>query len=675
MVYYYMGKASRKKTKGTPSIRVDENRKPVSKVTLSFLIIFILLLSFAVYFNSLSNGFVYDDMIQVLKNRWITDVKYIPQIFSKNVWSFLGEFKLTNYYRPVMHLIYMLDYHIFGFNPWGFHLVNILFHAGVSVLVFVILLRLLGESTSLPSISYTIPPLIAAILFATHPIHTEAVTWVAGLPDVSFTFFYLLSFYLYVKSTSSNIPFNITYLLSVASFFLAALCKEPALTLPFILIGYDYAMRKEKVYSTAFLKKYIPYFVIAGVYLIMRFHALGDFAPRRVHAELTNFEYIINIFPLFTQYLEKLVLPINLNAFYVFHPISSLSEANGILSFIIAVAFVVFIYIALRRNKMVFLGLLFIIVPLLPVLYIPGLGENTFTERYLYLPSFGFVILGASLLGWLRVHNRSKAFISITLISLVLIGLYSTLTINRNKIWKDEYELFSDTVRKSPDGWIPHLSLGVVFYDKGQIDEALEQFQIALKLNPNFAKTHNNLGNAYSKKGRIDEAIEQYQIALKLNPDYDSSYNNLGIAFFKKGEIDKAIEQYMIALKLNPNYAQAYNNLGNAFLQRKQIDEAIEQYQIALKLNPDYDSAYNDMGVAFFKKGLIDKAIEQYQIALKLNPNYAQAYNNLGNAFLQKGQIEKAIKQLEIAVKLNPTNLVFRRSLDRAYEQKNLTDN
>src|SRR3989338_11160465 len=176
-------------------------------------IVIILITSIGVYLNTLPNGFVYDDEFQVLKNPWIKDVRYIPEIFLSDVWAFEGK-GLSNYYRPLMHMIYMIDYYIFGLKPWGFHLTNIIFHAGVSVLVFIIASILINQSHDLNPKSQILksksniqdskskilsPAFIAALLFAAHPIHTEAVTWVAGIPELSFTLFYLLSFYLYIN--------------------------------------------------------------------------------------------------------------------------------------------------------------------------------------------------------------------------------------------------------------------------------------------------------------------------------------------------------------------------------------------------------------------------------------------------------------------------------------------
>jgi hypothetical protein len=298
------------------------------------LISVILFFSFTVYFNSLFNGFVFDDESQVVNNRWITDLKYIPDIFSHSAWGFLSGLGKINYYRPMMSLVYMINYHIFGLKPWGFHLVNILFHAGVSVLVFFLVLRLI-DKVRVPAPHSYLPPFVAGLLFAVDPIHTEAVTWVAGLPDVSFAFFYLLSFYLFIRATSSNFQFNVAYILSIVSFFIASLCKEPALTLPIILVSYDYAFARERPNFTVYLKKYIPYLIVAAVYFSLRFQALGGFAPAKRGGELSVYQFFINIFPLFVQYLKKLIFPADLNALYVFHPIASLFEMKGIVSLII----------------------------------------------------------------------------------------------------------------------------------------------------------------------------------------------------------------------------------------------------------------------------------------------------------------------------------------------------
>ncbi len=616
----------------------------------------LLIISIGVYLNTLPNEFVYDDEEQVLRNLWIKDAKHIPEIFLSNAWASEGKELRSNYYRPIMNIIYMIDYQIFGFRPWGFHLTNIFFHGGVSVLLFLMLSLLINQSQDLnfksqipnsksktqnPKYQILSAPFIAAFLFAAHPIHTEAVTWVGGIPELSFTLFYLLSFYLYIypvrdKSLNRikvNGKWGKRIVLSAIFFFLATLCKEPALTLPLLLLVYDYSFGKDTLLPLSsktlyqLLKRYFPYLIVSIIYFILRTYALGGFAPlAKRHAQLSNYEYFINVFPLFTQYLEKLILPINMSAFYVFHPISSIFQLKGIITLILTLGFVFLVYI-FRRRKVVFLSLLWIVIPLLPVLYIPALGESTFSDRYLYLPSIGFVILISTAMERiysLKILERSANYVIISIL-IILTGLYSVGTIKRNYIWRDAYSLWTDTVEKSPDSPPAHNNLGIVYSKQGRFDEAIKEYITAIKLNPDSPEPHNDLGNIYSKLDRFDEAVKEYTIALKLKPNHAEAHNNIGNAYAIQGKLDEAIKEYLIVLKLTPEDAETHNNLANAYSEMRELNKAIEHYQIALRLIPDYPDAHYNLGLVYLEKGLSQKADEEFKTALKLRPDFTPA--------------------------------------------------
>lgn len=639
--------------------------------TKSLLIVIILLVAIGVYSNAIFNDFVYDDTPQVLENIWIRDFTYLPDIFTNSVWSFQDKNIISNYYRPLMHTIYLINYQIFGLSPWGFHLVNVLFHAGVCVLVFLISSQLLGKSGFTETSANILPSFIASILFAVHPIHTEAVTWVAGLPELTFTLFILLSFYYYIRSSDYS---KADHLLSMTFFFLATLCKETALTLPIILICYDYAFAKPNSSFSSRIKNYVPYFLISAVYFLLRVQALGGIAPIKRHAELSVYQYAINVFPLFCEYLEKLVLPIKLNVFHVFHPIESIYETKGVVSLFITTLFILVTFIALKKDKTAFFSFTLIVVPLLPVLYIPGVGENTFAERYLYLPSVGLVILVALAVGYLRREHILRKTVTTSLLAVTLSSFFFVVTISRNSVWKNEYSLFTDTVKKSPDGALPNGYLGKALLDRGKIDEAIEQLQIAIKLDSGFIDAYVWLGNAYNIKKMFDEAATCYQAVLQMQPDNALAYYNLGIVYTGKGWIDKAIEYYLIALKLKPDYAEAHHNLGTAYKVKGWIDKAIEHYQSALRLRPDYAEVYNNIGNTYQSKGWIDKAIEHYNSALRLKSNYAEAHNNLGNAYQIKGEFDKAIEHYNEASRLKPDFAQAHFNLGCIYLKKGLFD-
>jgi tetratricopeptide (TPR) repeat protein len=598
-------------------------------------ILIILFVSFFVYFNALFGDFVYDDIMQIVGNRWILDVRNIPTIFSKDVWAFNPGTAgmVSNYYRPLMYVTFVLNYQLFGLRPWGFHLINILFHCGASVLVFLIIRRLLNEQRDSGSSSYFSPAFMAAILFASHPIHTEAVTWISGLPDVAFTFFYLLAFYLYVRSEA---VLSGNYLFSIGCFAVAALFKEPALTLPVVLLAYDYVCGKKRASFSDYVKRYTPYFLIGVGYLALRIHALGEFAPMKRHVRLSAYQYVINVFPLFIQYLAKLLLPLDLNAFYVFHPITSLFGLKAALSLMATVVFVVLFPVMLKKNRVVFLGLVFMTMPLLPVLYIPGIvGENTFADRYLYLPSVGYVLLLAIFLSWAE-KKLPTAVKSITIMFLVIGGLYAVGTVSRNNIWKDNLALWSDTVRKSPDSAIVHNNLAFAYGSRGQRDRAIGEYQTAVRLKPDYVEGHFNLAAVYASEGQWDRAIAEYQKAIQLNPAFIAAHYNLGIIYASEGQWDRAIAEYQTTLRLDPDHSDAHNNLGVAYASEGQWDRAIAEYETALRLNPDVADTHCNLGIAYASQGRWDKAIAEYETALRLNPAFYEARRRLNDIILRQ---------------------------------------
>lgn len=560
-------------------------------------ILIIAIVSFAVYANALGNGFIYDDHSQILKNHLIRDIRNVPEIFRRSAWTFEGAPPTSNYYRPMLNLFYMAVYYFFGFKAWGYHLLNILFHAGNSVLVFLVASRLLGTSehkvkakvqektcplsASLLTSTFLSPPLVAGLLFATHPVHTEAVTWIGGLPDVSFAFFYLLSFYLYLHFGEN---YGWQYLFSVISFLLSTLCKEPALTLPAILIAYDYAFRKTKVWSLDNLKRYAPYVLVTCGYFIVRFSVLGGFAPLKRLGKLGAFEYIINIFPVFSRYLYKLLFPMHLNFWPVYDPVTSLFSADGMISLSVTAVFIGCIITALKRNNVVFLCLLLIAAPLAPALYLKGVIGKLFAERYLYLPSFGFVMLIALLFS--RVKEQKRAATSmLAIIITLLISVYSLGTIARNSVWKDDYTLFEDTVRKSPNSVVPRLEYGNALLSRDRFDEAIEQYREAIKMEPMLYVIYHHLGLAFAGKNEPYQAIQQLKIALALNPDSPRIHTDLGRTYLRAGFRSEAIQELLIAVKLEPTAAH-HNLLGIAYVQTGEIDKAVEEFRTANFLDP-----------------------------------------------------------------------------------------
>jgi tetratricopeptide (TPR) repeat protein len=550
------------------------------------------LLAIVLYLNTLGNGFVYDDIPQVVQNPWIRGFHNLRAIFTSGAWGFGGE--STNYYRPLMHIFYMLLYVLFGLNPLGFHVFNICVHAGVSLLVFSLASALLRDDRSLLSPPVLSASVTAGLLFAAHPIHTEAVSWISGIPDLSFTFFSLCSLLLYMRLPAERIPsLDSSYLLSLLLFFLATLCKETALVFLFVFIAYDHLIREDCRASWRRVTGYLPFLAVAAVYFLLRVHALGGLAPQKRHTELTTYQYLVSALPLLRDYVLKLILPLNLRVFYSFHPASSVLQAPVLSALMFTLVLLGLLFRIHKANKRAFFLFFLMLIPLLPVIYIPALGENPFAERYLYLPSVGFVLLFSLAVQYAH-RERPKSSLIITISVCIVIALYSSGVVARNPVWKNDRTLWEDAVIKSPDAAIAHYNLGLILYNEGDLDGAIQQYQAALRLQPS-PKVYNDLAVAYNDIGLSDKAIELLQIAVQMSPDFAAAHNNLGVAYISKRLYRKAIEHLKIAAALNPSFSGTYSNLGLSYEGLGMRDDAIRNYERALRLDANNATARTNL--------------------------------------------------------------------------------
>ena len=268
----------------------------------------------------------------------------------------------------------------------------------------------------------------------------------------------------------------------------------------------------------------------------------------------------------------------------MFHPIASLAEPRGALAVAATVLFAAAVGLAAKRNPFVFVALCLVAVPLLPTLYIPGMGENPFAERYLYLPSVGFALLAA--FGLIRIAALAPAGRAVAaVVCLAVAALYTAGTVARNPVWKNDYTFWADAAAKSPDGPVPHYNLGTVLAARGKLDEAIEQYRIAIGLKP-AAVAFKSLGAAYDAKGERGKAVEAYLGALRLEPDDVSTYLELGALYGETGARDKAIESFEAAVRLQPGNANAHYDLGIAYKEQGLVGKAVEQFEAAVRLNP-----------------------------------------------------------------------------------------
>lgn len=581
----------------------------------------LVVVTLAVYLNTLANDFVYDDNFHILNNPWITDLNYLIRPFYSSVWEFHETISegMNNYYRPVMHLIFTLEYHVFGFEPWGWHLFNVLFHAMNSVLVFIIIKGLLEGERGLDGgeerkkVSATTIAFMAALLFAVHPVSTEVVAWVSAMTELSFALFYLLAFHLYMRHRATGRKVYLA--LSVASFFLSTLCKETSVTLPVLLVCYD-LIRKRSM-RVKDMARYVPYAVAGLVYIGLRVNALHGMVPRgRMHPYLDTFQYVINAFPLFVKYLKTLILPVKLTQFHIFNPVYSITELYAFGALIIT-AVVLFLFWRLGRVSRLFLvGFLIMTVPLLPVFYIPGLARNTFAERYLYVPSAGFAFLLA--LGVRELIERTGAARSVvravTAAFIILIASCSYGTVKRNTEWKDEFTLWYTITEKYPDHYYALSEAGTILNRTGRRTEAISLLEKSVSLNAarrnpepmTLAHARHELGDAYFALGMKDRAAREYFEALRLYPDRFGANYNLALIFQEKGRYEEAIALYTRALESAGNPVDIKDcrlNIGNIHARMGRWSLAVESYRLALEAVPNDPTVRNNLSIVEKRMG------------------------------------------------------------------------
>ncbi|HTX35790.1 MAG TPA: tetratricopeptide repeat protein [Bryobacteraceae bacterium] len=492
------------------------------------------------YANSLANGFVSDDKIQLLKNPLVTSVAQIPHIFGSGVWSILGiPGSPGNYYRPLQFLVYLALYEGFGFHAAAFHLFMILLHAVNTLLLYLLVRRLWTPRIALA----------AGALFAVHPIHTEVVDWVAALPDLMVTTLALLGVLWLARRDDPPRGWRIA---GHCGLYLAALLtKETGAMLLPLYAGFGCICRergwRELRHNAALYAAMAGTF---GIYLLMRRTALGSLAPgQEAFFHLTPLEFALSAVVLAGQYLAALLFPANLSYFHVFHPTAGLTPA-----LLLAAVALAAIAAALWRFRppLVAYGVFWIAVTLAPAFNLTGVGQNVFAERYLYLPSVGFCWIAGW--AWDRLAGYQPRWAMA--VAAVLLLACAGQAAARNGDWRDDYTLFQITLRQAPtSGWLHNWMAGV-YVERHQFDRALAEERLAVEYEPRAPAFHENLGNILLVTDPR-AAIAEFQKLLALQPGRAENHSDLGIALEAAGQPRQAAAEYETALRLEPGDREA----------------------------------------------------------------------------------------------------------------------
>jgi tetratricopeptide (TPR) repeat protein len=567
-------------------------------------VVLILLLTVLVYAHSLKNDFVWDDYSVIVENTFIKTWHNFPLLFQRayvtkiSDLEYLGERDIGSgelTYRPVVTASYFVDYALWKLNPFGYHLSNLALHAVNAILLYALLILITGN----PAIA-----LLASLFFALHPVNTEAVDVVSFREDLLVFLFFAGSFILFI-SAEKQPPGKkaFFYLVSHASFLLALFSKEMAITLPLVLLWFDYFFISRRNSRNVFSRIpgcYIGYIASLACYAGVKLFLIRDISRPLVAFPMSSFYARIMTMPkVAVTYLQWLLFPFNIHPTlpddpaFLRHSFFSPSVLGSLLLLLALCAATVRMR---KRFPLCAFGICWFVITLIPVSNIVFPLTNYIAARYLYIPGVGFcVFLAASILQLPDIRFRMippavLKKISRYALAFILLG-YAQFTFIRNMGWQNNIVFWSGMVEQYPRNALAHSSLGAVLRKAGVVDEAIQEYKIALGLERGYAKDHNELGACYYEKGMLKEAAEEFTRALELDPGLAAAYANLGSALGDQKFYQEAATYFEKAIQLDEKYIRAYNGLAVTYARMKKYDQARKLWEKIVVLDPGHIKA------------------------------------------------------------------------------------
>ncbi len=622
-----------------------------------------------IYANTFLNSFHFDDIHSILSMPWIRGLDKIPQfIFS---WA----------QRPFLILTFNINYHISEFDVWSYHLFNILGHLFVTLLLYRLAVLSLDLKGLTGNFSYRSMPFLAALLFAVHPLNTESVTYIASRSSVLATLFYVGALVLFSETKRSNFQGSkvrwVYWTGAALSLCLGILSKEIVITFPAMALLFHFYFCSRQSFLTWFksqLKWILPIAVVLGGSILAIYLSRGQILSA-TYSEYSSATYFLTqTFVIPFQYFWKMFFPFNLSI-DLGHPVigdwSVFANYAGMVLLILYIGLGLYVS---RFNPWLGFGLVWMGITLSPTSSVVPLLDMA-VEHRTYLPLIGFSFF-ASTLSCLLLEKFRKAGPS-TLNSprlawglmIVIIVSFSVGVIDRNRIWKDEVSLWSDAKKKAPYLIRTYNNLGEAYDKRREYRKAIAEFEMALRLDPNYFFGLNNLGNVYGKLQEYFKALEYFQKALNVKPDHPSANYNMAKAYHQIGQPQKAREYYQKAVQYNPYFEEAFFNLAYLSMELKDFKGAVSSFQSYLKLHPRNPRAWFGLGNAFSQQNLFEDALKNYQQAITLDPSYVFPYINIATIHMQQGQYDEAIATYSKILSLRPNIAGVHKNLGMLYTQ------
>ncbi|MEI8344197.1 MAG: tetratricopeptide repeat protein [Candidatus Moraniibacteriota bacterium] len=511
---------------------------------------FLFAIGLAVYVNSFINDMFWDDYDSVINNQYIRSWQYFPKYFSENLTAGAGIH--DNYWRPLLLFSFSVDYGVGGTETFFYHFQNFFWHLAASMLVFLVGLKLSKK---------LLTGFLASLFFLVHPLQTEAVTYVAGRADPMHTALMLGSFFLFLHHLESR---KISFLnWSLLLFVLSILTKERAIVLPFILTAFLFLIPL-KTYMQTWKQKFLllsPYLAIVAIYALLRMTILHfantfDFGAQTILASVTLWQKIIVFLAGLGTYVKLIIWPDNLYMEKIL-PIPTSLFSPLVLLGIVSLAFSIFlIWQSFKKNKLIAFCLLSFFATLLPSMYVYPI-QGLLYEHWLY-PAFPwlFLTIAISLSKYLDIEKPTKTVppVYFALILLAVISAFSVRTIGRNQDWQNPIRFYEKNISLGGFSGRVYTNLGMAYDDAHLPDMAILAYQKAIDISGNtLFQPWYDMANTLAQLGKTNKAIEAYNQAIRLNPNFSPAYTNLAKIYADKKDFTQAIAVLQDAEKINPH--------------------------------------------------------------------------------------------------------------------------
>jgi tetratricopeptide (TPR) repeat protein len=600
----------------------------------SSLVVFfpLILLSGGLYLNSLNNTFTnWDDIGLILNNQRIRilDWQNIKEIFAP---------KKASTYQPIRMLSYAVDYHFWKLNPMGYRITNIIFYMLTCIMVFLTLKILsthLREKVS--GDSHFRVALFGSLIFAAHPVHVEAVTWLAARKEVLQGFFFFLSLYLYLKGREERGKNRAIYLsLVLFSFLLAILSKPSAVVFPAVILLYELTRKKDSI--IVFLRSHWFFFTLAvilsGIFTFVLMKVMLDSGGIKPYYGKTFFENGLVVLYAFLRSIKLLSFTVNYSAAYSFSIPLPVYHIKNIIFTSITIALFILSFWSLKRTRVIFFSLFFFLITMLPFLNIIPIS-TLLADRYVFIASFSYVFLLGILFDRFYQYNHKRfswnffKILSVSIFLFLLIG-YSYMTVYQNTIWRNSYTLWADAVEKNPESNTANALMGVVYMELGMDEEAVKYLEKAVQILPYDYQSRNNLGIVYGRMGQPEKALKELAIAHYLQPDNDHIKINLSILFQRQKEYQKAEEILKGLISKNGNNANLRYRLAMLYKEMGQDEMAISELRKTSELAPHIINPYEELGNIYASKlNDREKAIYYYSKGIEMAPKAKERIEEL----------------------------------------------